>query len=134
MLAELGRGLAAQEAIAATQRREAISALLPVLETIVDLLGGRSGRQRLRDTLTAELGRISEIAAPRRLLIRCAPDLRPDVESCLERAGFSDALIEETRGEAQMVELVADKATITFDPDAAVAAMKLIIADIMTED
>ena len=134
MLAELGSGLAAHETIAASQRREAIAGLLPVLDTIVDLLGAKSGRERLRDTLMAELGRISEIAAPRRHGIRCGPDLRPDVESCLERAGFSDALIEETRGEAQMVELVADKATITFDPDAAVAAMKLMIADIMTED
>ena len=134
MLTELQRGLTAHEAITATLRREAMSGLLPVLNTIVDLLGASSGRERLCDALMAELGRISEIATPSRLLIRCAPDLRQDVESCLERAGFADALVEETRDEAQRVELVADKATITFDPDAAVAALKLIIADIMTED
>jgi hypothetical protein len=133
-LAELHGGLAAHQAIAATQRREAMSELLPVLDAMVDLLGEHSARARLRDALMTELERISEIATPRRLLIRCAADMRPDVESCLKRAGFPDALIEETPDGAQAVELVADKAAITFDADAAIAALKLIIADIMTED
>ena len=134
MLADLRNGVTMHETIAAIQRREAMSDLLPVLNAIVDLLGANSGRERLRDALTTELGRISEIATPRQLVIRCAPDLRQDVESCLESAGFSGAQVDETQGGAQMVDLVADKATITFDPDAAIAALKLIIADIMTED
>lgn len=133
-LSDLRDGLAAHEAGAAAQRREAMAELMPVLNAIVDLLGASSGRERLRGALTAELGRIGEIAAPRRLLIRCSPDLRPDVEACLAEVGFSDAQVEEARGAAHAVELVADKATITFDPDAASAALKLIIADIMTED
>lgn len=134
MLAELHGDLAAHQEIAAAQRREAMSELLPVLDAMVDLLGANSARARLRDALMTELERISEIATPRRLLIRCAADLRPDVESCLERAGFPDALIEDAPDGSPAVELVADKAAITFDADAAIAALKLIIADIMTED
>lgn len=134
MLAELRGSLSAHEDIAVTLRREAMAELLPVLNAIVDLLGAHSARARLRDALTSELGRIGQIARPCQLLIRCPADMRPDVETCLERAGFSDALIEDTRDGALAVECVADKTRIIFDPEAAVAALKLIIADIMTED
>lgn len=126
--------MAKHDAMAAAMRRTALSELLPVLAAIVDLLGASSGRARLRDALMKELQRMQEMATPQRLLIRCAQDLRPDVDDCLTKAGFSGALIEETREGTLAVDLIADKATISFDPDASVAALQSIINDIIAED
>jgi hypothetical protein len=133
-LAEMRGDMTSYEVLAANLRQKALADLMPVLAAVIDLLGGRSNKDRLRDALMGEFRRMNEIAAPRKLLIRCAPDLRPDVEDCLARANFPEVLIEETHDGRLMVDLVADKATITFDPDASIAALRSIIDDIMTED
>lgn len=133
-LAGLRSDMTAHDAVAAALRRETLSELLPVIAAIIDLLGTRSTKDRLRDALGDELRRIAEIAAPRRLVVRCAPSLRPDIENCLENASFAGALIEETHDDKPTVDLIVDKATITFDPNACIAALQAIIDDIMTED
>lgn len=133
-LARLQGDMAAHDTMAAAMRRQALSDILPVLDAIIDLLGARSARDRLHDALTKELRHIAEIATPQRLVIRCAADQRPDIDDCLAKAGFSGAVIEEIQNRTLTVDLVADRATVTFDPDAATAALRSIINDIMTED
>lgn len=115
-------------------QREMARTLAPVLSAIIDILAPHASGERLRDALMAELLRLGETTAPRRLRIRCTPDLRPDVELCLARLGGTDARIEETRREVPSVELVADQATISFEPQRVTAELQSIINDIMTED
>lgn len=121
------------EALADT-RRETITTLAPVLSALVDILAARSCRDRLREVLMSELMRMEETAQPRKLQIKCTADLRPDVELCLAQSGHTDVRIEEINAETPLAELIADKATISFDPRRAVAELQSVIDDIMTED
>lgn len=115
-------------------QREMAKTLAPVLSAIIDILAPHASAERLQNALMAELLRIGDAAMPRKLRIRCTPDLRPDVELCLARLDSFDAQIEEISHDEPSVELVADKATVRFEPQQAMTELQSIINDIMTED
>lgn len=120
--------------LAADAQREVTRMLAPVLSAIIDTLAPHASAERLQNALMQELMRMGEAALPRQLRIRCTPDLRPDVELCLAQLGSAESQIEEITGEEPSVELIADKATVRFEPQLAIAELKSIVNDIMTED
>ncbi|WP_374327395.1 hypothetical protein [Paracoccus pantotrophus] len=115
-------------------RAELRKALAPVLHALVDVLGPRSQRERLRLALADEVARIVEHAPDRALVVRCPQDLQPDLADCLGRGQFPQVRIENLPPGREMVELVAGQGTILFDPAAACAELKAIIDDIKTGD
>lgn len=133
-LTDLQRHVSTSNEGMVTARREVIADIAPVLSAMIDILAAHSHKDRLCEALMSELRRTEETAQPRKLQIRCAPDLRPDIELCLTKTGHADVRIEETGDEAPQVELIAGKATISFDPQRVVAELQAIIDDILTED
>lgn len=133
-LAEFRRDMQIGQEKEAALRADLRKALAPVLHALVDLLGPRSQRERLRLALAEEVARIVEHAPDRMLVVRCPQDLHPDLADCLARAQFPQVRIENLPPGREMVELVAGQGTILFDPAAAGAELKAIIDDIKTED
>lgn len=133
-LRELQQQSLASRHLTTDAQRQMAQTLAPVLSAIIDILAPRACAERLHSALMAELLQLAETALPRKLRIRCTPDLRPDVELCLARLENSAAQIEEITQEEPSVELIADKAAIRFDPQRMVSELQFIINDIMTED
>ncbi|KGJ03336.1 hypothetical protein IT41_14315 [Paracoccus halophilus] len=130
----LRQEIAAVEAVAASSRRETVASLAPVLSAMVELLGTHSDKRRMGEALRAELLRLSESAPQKRLRIRCAAALRPEVELCLKKTNLTQVSVEEISGDTASVDLIADKATITFDTARTTAELQSIIKDIVTEE
>ncbi|KRW96597.1 hypothetical protein O4J55_03895 [Paracoccus sp. PXZ] len=133
-LAGLRQEIQASQEREAALRRDVLGALTPVLHAIVDLLGPRSEKERLRVALAEEVARIVEHAPERALIVRCPGDLHPDLADCLDSARFPQVRIENLPAGRDMVELVGGQGTITFDPSLVTTGLKAIIDDIETED
>lgn len=126
--------IARQEAQSTRLRHETLLELAPALITIIEQLGAKTSKDRLLDALTSELRQICGDASPRKLLIKCSSDMQPDVAECIAKSGLPGAQFETTSDSAMMVDLIADKTAITFDPAATVSGLKTIINDILSED
>lgn len=133
-LAGLGRDMQASQQAEAALRRELRAALAPVLDTIVDLLGPRSEKERLRHALGEELARIVEHVPDGTVILRCPQDLQPDLADCIDRARFPNARIEPLSAGLDRVELAAGQGSIILDPSLFTAGLKAIIDDIKTGD
>lgn len=113
-------------------RQEALSSVAPALALIIDLLGPAGARERLLAALQHELGRLVASGDPGTLRIRCAPDLRPDIQDCVQRAGLRAGF--EEGPEASGIELSIDGGTISFDPLRPVAELRSIIDELRTKE
>ncbi|MDM7457945.1 MAG: hypothetical protein P3W94_001000 [Paracoccus sp. (in: a-proteobacteria)] len=88
---DLHRALAALSAVMAEDdarrnalRQEAVDALLPVLEQIIDLMAPVEISRRIEETLADELRRLAHGAAPVHAQILCGPSLRGLVRESLK--------------------------------------------------
>lgn len=115
-------------------RRQVLAGLVPVLHAIVDQLAPVAQADRLRLALLAELHRLAEHAPEQQVILRCPPDLRPELDDCLELTRFAQARIEDARPDQPLLELGAAQGSITFDPAQIAVRLKSLIDDIKTED
>lgn len=95
-LDSLARSLAADEARRITLRGEAVAALAPLLEQVLDCVLPAADSRRLEAALTQELTRLSQSAAPIHARISCNARLRAMVERCLAETGLDGVELLET--------------------------------------
>lgn len=133
-LAECRQEMHAQRQQQAAVRRDILAGLTPVLHAIVDLLGPHSRQARLRQALAEELARLADHAPEQQVMLRCPPDLRPDLMDSLQTARFPQVRVEDALPGHPPVQLVAGHGTIAFDPERVTAGLRALINDIMTED
>lgn len=131
-LARMGRTLALLDQDQQRIRQETLSSVAPALALIIDLLGPAGARERLLSALQRELGRLVASGDPGQLRIRCAADLRPDIQDCLLRAGLRAGFEDST--DASGIELGIEGGTIRFDPMRPVAELLSIIDELRTEE
>lgn len=113
-------------------RQETLGSVAPALSLIIDLLGPAGARERLLATLQQELERLVASGDPGQLRIRCAADLRPDIQDCLTRAGLRAGF--EEGGSTPGIELGIESGTIRFDPMRPVAELRGIIDELRTQE
>lgn len=113
-------------------RQQTLAAVVPALSLIIDLLGPAGARARLLSALEHELARLVSAGEPGRLRIRCAPDLRPDIQLCLDRAGLRAGF--EDGAEDAGVELGVEGGSIRFDAMRPVAELRNIIDELRIEE
>lgn len=133
-LAQISRSMHLMDTAAAKIRRETLTSVGPILSTIVDLLGPASSRERLIRALEAELTRVVQSGPVPTLRLKCAPDLRADLQDCLTRAGIHDASVDESDVAMLGAELFINGGSISFDPGRAVTEIKAFIAELHTEE
>lgn len=133
-LAQICQSMHLMEAEAVKIRRDALASVGPILTAIVDLLGPASSRERLLAALGDELGRIVQSGSVPKLQIKCAPDLRADLQDCIDRAGIQGASLDDSDAAMSGAELFINGGSISFDPSRAMTEIKNLIAELHTED
>lgn len=133
-LAQICQSMHLTEAEATKIRRETLASVGPILTAIVELLGPVSSRERLLAALGDELGRIVQSGTLPKLQIKCAPDLRADLQDCLDRAGIQGATLDDSDPAMQGADLFINGGSISFDPARAVTEIKTFIAELQTEE
>lgn len=114
-------------------RHETLASVAPALGLIIDLLGPAGARDRLLNSLQAELARLTQGEASPRLAIRCPPDMRPDVEACLVRAGL-EAALQDGAPDSPGIEILADGGRIRLDPRRPAEELRAIIDELQNEE
>ncbi len=114
-------------------RQETLASVAPALELIIDLLGPAGARSRLLQALGDELARLVRSDAGTALQIRCAPDLRADIQDCVDRAGLA-AVLDDGDPHLCGIELAVEGGSMRFDPQRPVAELKNIIAELKTKE
>lgn len=115
-------------------RRDTMNAVVPILQTIVDVLGPAFARERLLDGLRTELEQVAQTSAGAALTIHCASDLRQDIEYCISRAGLSDIVLHDACAPSQRAEIRMQGGSIALDPASAVPAIKTLICELNHEE
>lgn len=127
-LDRLVRALADEDARRAELRQDAVAAMAPVLEQILDCLVPAAESRRLEAALTGELLRLSAAAPPLRASIACGPSLRAMVERCLAACGLEGIAI--TPSEAERISLSLQGGRIDLEPSGVVEGIRALIAEI----
>lgn len=131
-LERLARALADDEARRVELRREAVEALAPILEQILDCLTPAAESRRLEAALTEELMQLSRTARPLRASIACGPSLRAMVERCLADCGLDG--IEVTDSDAERIALSLQGGRIELEPARVAEGIRTLIAEITGKD
>ena len=112
--------------------QEAVHALSPILEQVLDCLLPSETSQRLETALKDELLRLSRSASPLRVVISCNARLRATVEHCLVGAGIDDVELIET--EADKISLSLQGGRIELSQDNVAAELRRMISELKVED
>lgn len=75
-------------------RKEALSALFPLVAEIVDAVAPSIASERLERALADELERLAQTAPPVRARISCSEKLRELVETCISQSGMDQIEVE----------------------------------------
>lgn len=95
-LARLGKALTDDSLRRAEMRKEAVSALAPILDAIIDNLAPAAESRRLEEALLGELVRLSETAQPLRARISCGARQTAMVRKCLGQLEIENIEVTET--------------------------------------
>lgn len=127
-LDSLARSLNADEDRRTKLRQEAVEALAPILEQMLDCVLPAAETRKLEQALTQELMRLSRSASPVHARISCNPQLRDLVERCLADSGIEG--IELVQTEANCIGLTLHGGHIELSADKAVADIRALIREI----
>ncbi len=116
----------------AALRAEAVAALSPILDAILDNLAPAADSARLRDALTAELERLAQKAAPLRARIACSDRLKGLVQQCLADAGIEGIELEPS--DMDRISLSLEGGRIEFCPDRLGRDMRALISEITGDE
>lgn len=131
-LERLARALADDAMRRAALRDEAVSALAPILEAILDNLMPASESRRIETALRDELGRLAQMAQPLRAKIACGSRLRAMVERCLAEQGLE--AIEITEGDSDRISLSLQGGRIEFSPEQVALDIRALISELKEDD
>lgn len=131
-LARLARALGDDAERRAALRAEAVGALSPILDAILDNLAPTAESKRLQEALTAELGRLAQMAAPLRARITCSERLRGLVTRCLAETGIEGIEIEQS--ETDRISLSLQGGRIEFSPDRLTKDIRALISELKEND
>ncbi|MBC9246764.1 hypothetical protein H4P12_08570 [Paracoccus sp. 11-3] len=131
-LEQLQRCLQDDQARRAKLRQEAIDALAPILEQILECLLPCETSQRLEDALKDELLRLSHSATPLRAVISCNTRLRETVEHCLADAGIND--VEPVEVDSDKITLSLQGGRIELSPENIATDIRRMISELKAED
>lgn len=122
------RALDEDQARRVQMRQEAVAALAPVLEQILDCLAPTAQSRRLEEALNRELLRLSQQARPLSIRIACGPDLRGMVERCLAEHGLEG--VELAEAEDGRIGLSLDGGRIELSPERTATEIRALISEI----
>lgn len=128
----LARALSDDEQRRAALRSEAVTALSPIFDAILDNLAPAAESKRLEIALTEELSRLAQMATPLRAQIACGAGLRDLVERCLTESGLDNIEISEVP--ADRISLSLQGGHIEFAPDRIAAGIRALIAEIKEKE
>ncbi len=109
-------------------RQEAVAALAPVLEQILDCLAPAAPSRRLEEALHQQLLRLSQDARPLSMHIACGPALREMVERCLAGLGLHEVELVATADDR--ISLALDGGRIELSPERTAAEIRALISEI----
>lgn len=127
-LDSLAQSLSADEGRRAKLRHEAVEALAPILEQMLDCVLPASETRRMESALTEELMRLSRSASPVHARISCNARLRALVERCLAESGIETVELVET--DANCIGLTLQGGQIELSPDRTAADIRALIHEI----
>lgn len=131
-LERLSRALAEDDARRAALRDDAVAALAPILDAIIDNLAPAAESHRLEAALRGELARLAQLSTPLRARIACCHRLRGMVERCLAETGL-DA-IELTEAETDRISLSLQGGRIEISPDQIAQDIRALISELKKDD
>lgn len=131
-LDQLQRCLQDDQMRRARLRQEAVDALAPILEQILECLLPCETSQRLEAALKDELLRLSHSTTPLRAVISCNARLRKTVENCLVDAGMQEVDLIET--DADKITLSLQGGRIELSPDRIATDIRRMISELKAED
>lgn len=131
-LDRLSRALCDDEARLAVIRREAVAALAPILEAIVDSMAPASASRRLEAALRDELARLARMSAPLQAHISCGAQLRLMAERCVAESGLAG--IELTDSASDRISLSLRGGRIELSPDEITQGIRALIAELKEDD
>lgn len=127
-LDSLAKTLGAEEARRIELRQEAVDALAPILEQILDCVLPAAESRRLEAALAAELHRLSRSATPLHARITCNPRLRDLVERCLAASGIETIELVET--DANCIGLTLQGGRIELSSEKTAADIRALVQEI----
>lgn len=133
-LRQIGAALHLSEDQAARIRQDTLASVVPILQTIVDVLGPTFARDRLLDALQAELAQIARSGAVAQVTIRCAPDLGADIRDCAARASDVPVTVDDSDPHVAGAEIRLHGGSIALDPMRAVSGIKTLIGELNHEE
>lgn len=131
-LDRLARAVGDDEQRRAALRDEAVAALSPILDAILDNLAPAAQSRRLETELTGELTRLAQMAAPLRARISCSERLRGLVERCLAESGIDG--IELTETPTDRISLSLHGGRIEFSTDRVAWDIRALISELKEDD
>lgn len=131
-LEQLRHCLQDDQARRAALRQDAVQALSPILEQILDCLLPAETSARLEAALKDELLRLSRSATPLRAVISCNARLRATVERCLNDTGITD--VELTESSEDKISLSLQGGRIELSPENVAADIRRMISELKIED
>lgn len=131
-LDRLSRALADDEARRATLRAEAVAALAPILDAILDSLTPAHDSRRLEQALRDELGRLAQLATPLRARIACSPQLRSLTERLLAEAGLEGIELGET--DSDRISLSIQGGRIELSPEQVARDIRALVSELNEEE
>lgn len=113
-------------------RQEAVTALTPVLEQILDCLAPAAQSRRLEEALNQQLQRLAQDARPLSIRVACGSGLRDMVERCLASLGLSE--FELVTDERDRISLSLEGGHIELSPERTAGEIRALIAEIKGDE
>lgn len=131
-LERLCRALGEDDERRAALRHEAVNALAPILNAILDSVAPAGGSARLEAALRNELSRLAQLSSPLRVRIACGPRLRGLVERCCAELGLSG--LELTDFETDRISLILQGGRIEVSPEKITEDIRALISELNEDD
>lgn len=131
-LERLSRALGEDAERRTVLRNEAVAALAPILEAIVDSMAPADRSRQLESALQDELARLARLSSPLRARIACGPRLRGMIERCCAEAGIGEIDLTDTGSDRISLSLQGGR--IELSPEKIAQDIRALISELKEDD
>lgn len=131
-LERLGRALGDDAERRAALRNEAVAALAPILDAIVDSLAPADRSRQLEAALRDELSRLARMSSPLRARVACGQRLRELVEHCCAETGIEG--VDLVDADSDRISLSLQGGRIDLSPEKIAQDIRALISELKEDD